>query len=87
MSAQDSPEDDVQPLREEIFDLVVVGTGLVESILACSAAKSGRKVLQLDPNDSYGGSYSSFTYSSLSTAMKSSEELVWVVESHDVAPV
>lgn len=36
------------------FDLVVVGTGLPESIIAGAAAQAGKSVLHLDPADNYG---------------------------------
>ncbi|GAQ88243.1 rab GDP dissociation inhibito [Klebsormidium nitens] len=36
------------------FDLVVVGTGLPESIIAGAAAQAGKTVLHLDPADNYG---------------------------------
>ena len=37
-----------------VFDLIVIGTGLVESIVAAAAAKAGRSVLHLDAADYYG---------------------------------
>ena len=39
---------------EKTYDLVVVGTGLVESLIACSAAQAGKKVLHIDALDLYG---------------------------------
>ncbi|RYG68290.1 hypothetical protein EON64_05515, partial [archaeon] len=86
MNADDTSEVSGQPPIREIYDLVVVGTGLVESILTCSAAKAGKKVLQIDPNDSYGGSYSSYTYSLLLPSAKSGDKLICVVENSNVAP-
>ena len=46
---------------KEMYDVVVVGTGLIESILACALAKTGKTVLHLDRNDYYGGDYASFS--------------------------
>jgi RAB protein geranylgeranyltransferase component A len=40
------------------YDTIVVGTGLVESILAGALARVGKTVLHLDVNDNYGGQYS-----------------------------
>ncbi len=46
---------------KEMYDVVVVGTGLIESILACALAKIGKSVLHLDRNDYYGGDFASFS--------------------------
>ncbi|KJE89040.1 hypothetical protein CAOG_08429 [Capsaspora owczarzaki ATCC 30864] len=40
---------------ERPFDVIVLGTGLVESIVAAAAARAGKRVLHLDPNNYYGG--------------------------------
>jgi Rab proteins geranylgeranyltransferase component A len=37
------------------FDLIVLGTGLSESVVAAAAAKSGKRVLHLDAQGHYGG--------------------------------
>ncbi|TYZ69464.1 hypothetical protein PybrP1_001886 [[Pythium] brassicae (nom. inval.)] len=42
------------------YDAIVVGTGMVEAILAGALARVGRKVLHLDQNDYYGSNYASF---------------------------
>ncbi len=47
------------------FDLIIVGTGLIESIVSCVAAKRGKKVLHLDENDYYGSGFASFTLSAV----------------------
>ena len=44
----------------EHFDLIIDGTGLVESIVACAASRSGKSVLHLDSNDYYGCNSASF---------------------------
>ncbi|KAL0032286.1 hypothetical protein WJX79_002547 [Trebouxia sp. C0005] len=46
-------------IQPESFDLIVVGTGLEESLIAASAARSGKTVLHLDQADSYGSAWSS----------------------------
>lgn len=55
----------VEKQQEICYDLVVVGTGLVESMLATAATKRGLKVLQVDSNDYYGGDFSSSNLSGL----------------------
>lgn len=42
---------------EAHYDVVLSGTGLVQSILSAALSKSGKKVLHLDKNDFYGGDY------------------------------
>ena len=41
--------------RKQCCDVVVVGTGLPESIVAASLARRGETVLHLEPSNSYGG--------------------------------
>ena len=43
----------------EAYDLVVLGTGLPEAVLAAAAARAGRSVLQLDAAPAYGGACAS----------------------------
>ncbi|KAJ1965611.1 hypothetical protein GGI12_000662 [Dipsacomyces acuminosporus] len=50
-------------LENEEFDVVVLGTGLVESIVASDIAAAGKKVLHVDKNPYYGGGYSCFSFS------------------------
>uniref|UniRef100_A0AAG5D0P0 Rab proteins geranylgeranyltransferase component A n=1 Tax=Anopheles atroparvus TaxID=41427 RepID=A0AAG5D0P0_ANOAO len=50
-------------MEEELpteFDLIVIGTGLTESIVAAAASRVGKTVLHLDTNDYYGGYWASF---------------------------
>lgn len=42
-------------IEPDTFDVVVVGTGLVCSIVAAAAAVRGKSVLQIDAYDEYGG--------------------------------
>ncbi|GFU28549.1 rab proteins geranylgeranyltransferase component A 2 [Nephila pilipes] len=44
------------------FDVIVVGTGLPECIVAAAAARVGKKVLHMDRNGYYGGDWASFSY-------------------------
>ncbi|KHN86779.1 Rab proteins geranylgeranyltransferase component A [Toxocara canis] len=57
MSAEEALPSDV--------DVVVLGTGLPESIIAAACARSGLSVLHLDRNDYYGGAWSSFHLQSI----------------------
>ncbi|KAJ2803788.1 hypothetical protein H4R20_002753 [Coemansia guatemalensis] len=52
-------------LDGQSFDLVVLGTGLEEAIIASEAAAAGKSVLHIDRNPYYGGAYASFTLSGL----------------------
>lgn len=60
-------EDQQAPDRdglEAYYDIVILGTGLVQSILSCVASKHGKKVLHLDKNEFYGEIYGSHSLSS-----------------------
>lgn len=46
------------------FDLVVVGTGFSESIIAAAASRVGKAVLHIDENDYYCGFWASFNLES-----------------------
>lgn len=47
------------------YDLIVVGTGLSESIVAAAAARNGKRVLHFDHRDYYGSSWASFSLKAL----------------------
>lgn len=47
-------------LKETEYDVLLLGTGMVEGILAGALARIGKKVLHLDQNDYYGSNYASF---------------------------
>ena len=49
----------------ESFDVIVVGTGLVESVLAAAAARQGHSVLHLDTAKYYGADWAAFTWEGL----------------------
>jgi hypothetical protein len=51
---------DEEHLPEDQYEVVVVGTGLVECIVAGAAARVSKKVVHLDPNDFYGEDWASF---------------------------
>ena len=41
------------------FDVILVGTGIVESILSCGLSRAGKKILHLDANQFYGSNFAS----------------------------
>ncbi|GAB2282492.1 hypothetical protein Dimus_017035 [Dionaea muscipula] len=53
------------PIEPTTYDLIVVGTGLPESIIAAAASAAGKSVLHLDPNPFYGSHFSSLSISEL----------------------
>lgn len=59
---------------EDEYDLVVIGTGLCESIVATACSRIGKKVLHLDPNDYYGDQWTSFTLSQLAEWAQSHQQ-------------
>lgn len=63
-------------LDEEEYDLIVLGTGLTNSIIAGAAARVGLKVLHLDKNRAYGGDWASCTRKELDQKLNEDEEKV-----------
>ncbi|XVF56454.1 hypothetical protein PTKIN_Ptkin06aG0121900 [Pterospermum kingtungense] len=49
------------PIDPTTFDLIVIGTGLPESIVAAAACTASKSVLHLDPNPFYGSHFSSLS--------------------------
>ncbi|XP_029924308.1 rab proteins geranylgeranyltransferase component A 1 [Myripristis murdjan] len=47
------------------FDVVILGTGLAESVVAAACARVGQRVLHLDRKSYYAGSWASFTFNGL----------------------
>jgi len=43
------------------FDVLIVGTGVTESILSAAVSRNGHSVLHLDPRDYYGGNWATFS--------------------------
>ncbi|KAJ4446648.1 hypothetical protein ANN_13345 [Periplaneta americana] len=52
------------------YDVIVVGTGMTESIVAAAASRIGKKVLHLDSNEYYGGLWASFNFEGLQKWME-----------------
>ncbi|XP_042335486.1 rab proteins geranylgeranyltransferase component A 1 isoform X2 [Sceloporus undulatus] len=56
------------------FDVVVIGTGLPESIIAAACSRSGQRVLHVDSRNYYGGNWASFSFSGLLSWIKENKE-------------
>ncbi|KAK2092874.1 hypothetical protein P7K49_029403 [Saguinus oedipus] len=52
------------------FDVIVIGTGLPESILAAACSRSGQTVLHVDSRRYCGGNWASFSFSGLLSWLK-----------------
>lgn len=52
------------------YDVIVVGTGMTESVVAAAASRVGKKVLHLDSNEYYGGLWASFNFDGLQKWME-----------------
>lgn len=63
-----SPDPLIDP---STFDLIVVGTGLPESIIAAAASSAGKTVLHLDPNPYYGGHFATLPIHDLTSFLDS----------------
>ncbi|XP_036860707.1 rab proteins geranylgeranyltransferase component A 1 isoform X2 [Manis javanica] len=55
------------------FDVIVIGTGLPESIFAAACSRSGQRVLHVD-SSYYGGNWASFSFSGLLSWLKEYQE-------------
>ncbi|GAV83048.1 GDI domain-containing protein [Cephalotus follicularis] len=55
------------PIDPTTYDLIVVGTGLAESVIAAAASSAGKSVLHLDPNPFYGSHFASLSLPDLSS--------------------
>ncbi|XP_076882049.1 rab escort protein 1-like [Bidens hawaiensis] len=64
------------PIDPTNFDLIVIGTGLPESIIAAAASTAGKTVLHLDPNPHYGSHYSSLTLHDLTSFLTNTDRHV-----------
>ncbi|EFA02190.1 rab proteins geranylgeranyltransferase component A 1 [Tribolium castaneum] len=42
------------------FDIIIIGTGVIESIISAAASRIGKRVLHIDSNNYYGGLWASF---------------------------
>lgn len=56
------------------LDVVILGTGLQESIIAAACSRIGQRVLHLDSRNYYGGNWASFTFSGLQTWIEDSQK-------------
>uniref|UniRef100_A0A8C5KIT9 Rab proteins geranylgeranyltransferase component A n=1 Tax=Jaculus jaculus TaxID=51337 RepID=A0A8C5KIT9_JACJA len=56
------------------FDVIVIGTGLPESIIAAACSRSGQRVLHVDSRSYYGGNWASFSFSGLLSWVKEYQE-------------
>lgn len=57
-------------LKNEIYDFIVLGTGITECVLSGILSMEGYKVLHLDRNDYYGGEGASLSLSQVKLCVK-----------------
>ncbi|KZV28031.1 rab protein geranylgeranyltransferase component A 1-like [Dorcoceras hygrometricum] len=77
------------PIEPSTFDLIVVGTGLPESVVAAAASAAGETVLHLDTNPFYGAHYASLPLNDFVTFLQSHSQPSEVpeAESDDSIPL
>jgi RAB protein geranylgeranyltransferase component A len=49
------------------FDVIVIGTGLAESVVSAAVARNGHTVLHIDPRDYYGGKWATLAWDAWSS--------------------
>ncbi|CAL0331665.1 unnamed protein product [Lupinus luteus] len=59
------------PIDPDHFDLIIVGTGLSESVIAAAASAVGKTVLHLDHNSFYGSHFASLSLEELTSYLNS----------------
>ncbi len=55
-------------------DLIVVGTGFQESVIAAAASRVGKIVLHIDENEFYGGFWSSYSLENFINHLERNDE-------------
>ncbi|KAM9700172.1 LOW QUALITY PROTEIN: rab proteins geranylgeranyltransferase component A 1, partial [Menidia menidia] len=65
MAAEDLPSE---------FDVVILGTGLAESVVAAACSRVGQRVLHLDRRSHYAADWASFTFNGLLTWIHQQQE-------------
>lgn len=70
--SEPSPYPTIEPTN---FDLIAIGTGLPESIVAAAASATGKTVLHLDPNPFYGSHFSSLSIPELTSFLNSNSTI------------
>ncbi|CAH1106197.1 unnamed protein product [Psylliodes chrysocephalus] len=58
------------------FDVIIVGTGVIESILSAAASRVGKRVLHIDENEYYGGQWASFNLEAIMKLKNSQKERI-----------
>ncbi|KAK5583886.1 hypothetical protein RB653_005490 [Dictyostelium firmibasis] len=72
-------------LENDKFDCVILGTGLIESLVAGALARAGKSVLHFDKKVVYGGFESSFNLGQLTTILQESNTNV-LLDKKDLVP-
>ncbi|CAL1539756.1 unnamed protein product [Lymnaea stagnalis] len=67
------------------FDIVILGTGLIETITAAAFSRIGLKILHLDRNDYYGGAYSNFNLDGIESWKQKNQDLQCVPDEESFA--
>ena len=63
-----------QPDLPTDYEVIVIGTGLEESIIAAASARNGHNILHIDTKDYYGESWAAFTFNGLQDWIKDRNE-------------
>ncbi|KOM45291.1 hypothetical protein LR48_Vigan06g059700 [Vigna angularis] len=71
------------PIDPVNFDLIIVGTGLSESVVAAAASAAGKTILHLDPNSFYGSHFASLSFLDFTSYLTSPNPLPTAVTTTD----
>ncbi|CAK7271072.1 Rab proteins geranylgeranyltransferase component A [Sporothrix epigloea] len=78
----------MESLSETLWDVVICGTGLQQSLLALALSRSKKNILHIDPNQYYGGSEAALTLAEADAwaASRSNASAVYYSPASDSAP-
>ena len=55
----------MDPVEDNTYDILIEGTGLAQSILAAAISRISKKVIHIDKNTFYGGSWAALSIDQL----------------------
>ncbi|PNG61992.1 Rab proteins geranylgeranyltransferase component A 2, partial [Tetrabaena socialis] len=73
-------------ISPDSYDVVVIGSGLPECLVAGSLVKSGKSVLIIDAVDTYGTDFASFTPAALQDVLRRQHDAVGAARAAASAP-
>mmetsp|Transcript_15402 Transcript_15402/g.22748 ORF Transcript_15402/g.22748 Transcript_15402/m.22748 type:complete len:656 (-) Transcript_15402:1166-3133(-) len=77
-------EEDDEGLLKKGYDVIIIGTGIIQSITACALSLAGKKVLHCDGNDFYGELDASFNLQDMIGYFEGLQQQTRIIEEDDI---